>query len=159
MPASLFHCIYTSVQAHSLTDEEIARLVKHSQEHNASHGLTGVLLHVGNTFFQVLEGAPEVIEVLYAKILNDPRHHHITRIIFEPIARRYFGDSNMSLATLSPQALTKLLDEHDVAGTETLLAGLDEGRAKRLLRAFSDGRWRSQAESAAVEPKLGAVSA
>lgn len=152
----LFHCIYTSVQAHSLTEAELVRLVKRSRENNASHGLTGILLHVGNTFFQVLEGDPATIEQLYAKILVDPRHTHITRIIFEPIARRYFADCDMSLATLSPAELSELLDHPDPGEVEHLLADLDEGRAKKLLRAFSDGRWRTKIE---VFPRAGAVTA
>lgn len=138
----LFHCIYTSVATRPLGAAEIANLVKHSRVSNASHNLTGILLHVGKTFFQVLEGEADAIEALYAKILVDPRHTRITRIIFEPIPRRYFEDSSMSLAVLSPEILSELIEDPNPAQTEQLLAGLDEGRAKRLLRAFSDGRWR-----------------
>ena len=139
----LFHCIYTSVQTHPLSAAEVSALVKQSRENNAKNNLTGVLLHVGQTFFQVLEGEQEVLERLYAKILNDPRHTRITRIIFEPIPRRYFADSDMSLAVLSPEALAELLETPDPARIDTLLAEVDEGRAKRLIRAFSDGRWRN----------------
>ena len=81
---------------------------------------------------------------------------HITRIISEPISRRYFADSSMSLATLSPAELAEVLDHPTSGGVEHLLSGLDEGRAKRLLRAFSDGRWRNQIH---LPAPLGAVSA
>ena len=138
----LFHCIYTSVTTRPLGTAEIANLVKHSRTSNATHQITGILLHVGETFFQVLEGEAEEIEKLYTKILVDPRHTRITRIIFEPIPRRYFQDSSMSLAVLSPEILSELIEDPDPAQTEQLLVGLDEGRSKRLLRAFSDGRWR-----------------
>ena len=139
----LFHCIYTSVEAHPLASGEVAQLVKHSQDSNAKHDLTGVLLHVGDTFFQVLEGGEEEIKSLYGKILKDPRHTQITRIIFESIPRRYFADSSMSLTTMSPAQLSSLLQSPDSNQKDVLLAGLDEGRAKKLLRAFSDGRWRA----------------
>lgn len=139
----LFHCIYTSVQAHPLVNSEISQLIHHSREKNIEHGLTGVLLHVNDTFFQVLEGSAEAIDSLYKKILQDPRHTNITRIIYETIPRRYFADSSMALTTLSREDLSRLLGSPSDADKDHLLAGLDEGRAKKLLRAFSDGRWRS----------------
>ena len=89
-----------------------------------------------------------MIEALYAKILLDPRHTRITRIIFEPIPRRYFGDSRMTLATISPRELTEMIQEDDPEKREQMLSGLDEGRAKRLLRAFTDGRWRTHVGAA-----------
>ena len=146
--SALVHCIYTSVQTHPLTDAEIAQLIRESRTRNEHHGITGILLHVKDTFFQVLEGPSEVVEALYAKILVDSRHTRITRIIFEPIPRRYFGDSLMTLATISPAELTALIQEDNPEKREFLLAGLDEGRAKRLLRAFTDGRWRSHVGTA-----------
>ena len=142
--SALVHCIYTSVQAQTLTDADIAKLVKDSREKNADRGLTGILLHVGDTFFQVLEGSPEVVERLYHSILADPRHKHITRIIQEPIPRRFFSDSLMTLATLSPSELAIILNDGNADQRELLLSELDEGRAKRLLRAFGDGRWRAR---------------
>lgn len=141
----LYHCIYTSVQTHVLPDGDITQLVKHSRTKNAEHGLTGILLHVGNTFFQVLEGSAEAIDELYNKILKDPRHMQITRIIFETIPHRYFADSSMSLTALSPLELSQLLEIPGSEQQDRLLAGLDEGRAKKLLRAFSEGRWRAAA--------------
>ena len=141
--SALVHCIYTSVQTRPLTSAEIARLVQQSRASNKENGITGILLHVEDTFFQVLEGDSEVVEALYGKILTDTRHTRITRIIFEPIARRFFGDCLMTLASLTPAELTDLIQDHDPERRERLLDGLDEGRAKRLLRAFTDGRWRT----------------
>ncbi len=141
--SALVHCIYTSVQTHPLSEAEIARLVEHSRVSNTQSNITGILLHVKDTFFQILEGPQESVEGLYAKILMDKRHTHITRIIFETIPRRYFADTAMVLATLTPAELATLIEEDSPAHREQLLAGIDEGRAKRLLRAFTDGRWRS----------------
>lgn len=142
--SDLVHCVYTSVQTRVLEPAEIDALVDRSRESNALHGITGVLLHVGTTFFQVLEGPQTAVDCLNAKIYSDPRHRQITQIIYERIPRRYFGDSTMSLATLSPRELAAALEENDAERMEELLAGLDEGRAKRLLRAFSQGRWRAR---------------
>ena len=142
--SQLVHCIYSSVQTRALQPAEIDALIEQSQQSNRLHNLTGILLHVGATFFQVLEGPREAVETLYAKILTDPRHKDVTQIIFEPIARRYFGDITMTLATLSQRELATALEEVDAEQMEKLLGDLDEGRAKRLLRAFSQGRWRAR---------------
>ncbi len=146
----LVHCVYTSVQTYPLSEAEITRLVEHSRVSNTRHGLTGILLHVKDTFFQILEGPQDVVEALYAKILLDDRHTRITQIIFEPIPRRYFGDTDMTLATLSPAELAAMIEEDNLERREQLLAGLDEGRAKRLLRAFTDGRWRKHVQQSAT---------
>lgn len=149
MPA-LVHCIYTSVEAHPFSEAEITQLVRESRMKNQQHGITGLLLHVEDTFFQILEGPAEAIRELYDKILLDSRHARITQIIFEPIARRYFGDSQMNVARLSPAELAGMLQEDSPKTLEHLLSGLDEGRAKRLLRAFADGRWRTHVGASPV---------
>ncbi len=146
--SALVHCIYSSVQTRVLPPAELAALVEASRVSNAKQGITGILLHVEDTFFQVLEGPREAVDALYAKILADPRHKRITRIIQEPIARRYFADSKMELTTLSPEELTSLLQDEDPRRRRELLSGLDEGRAKRLLQAFTEGRWRSHGDPA-----------
>jgi hypothetical protein len=149
--SDLVHCIYSSVQSHVLEPSEIERLIEHSRENNRLHDITGILLHVGSTFFQVLEGPPAAVNELYERILSDPRHKNVTKIIYEPIARRYFGDVTMSLATLSARELASALEEDNTDRMEEMLAELDEGRAKRLLRAFSQGRWRARLGAHAAE--------
>lgn len=142
--SDLVHCIYASVQTHVLAPCEIDTLVEHSRRNNRLHNITGILLHVGSTFFQILEGPPATVDALYERILVDPRHKDVTKIIYEPIARRFFADFTMSLATLSSRELASALEEDSTDRMEQILAHLDEGRAKRLLRAFSQGRWRAR---------------
>ena len=91
------------------------------------------------------------MDSLYTKILVDPRHTRITRIIYEPIARRFFSDSSMSFAPLSGKDLATAIEENNAAGVEDQLTLLDEGRAKRLLRAFSQGSWRARLEAGSRE--------
>lgn len=143
--SALVHCIYTSVQTLPLSGIELGELIEESRARNGQHDVTGILLHVKDNFFQILEGPQDVVEALYAKILLDVRHARVTRIIFEPIPRRFFEGSSMALATMSPAELGMILDEDSAERREGLLDGLDEGRAKRLLRAFNDGRWRQHA--------------
>ncbi len=140
--STLVHCIYTSCQSHPMSSAEIDALLRHSHESNARHGITGILLYAGGCFMQVLEGDAEYIDMLYAKILIDPRHTRITRIILEAIPRRFFGEWTMGLSHLTVRELAQILDGGDLDQREDLLASVDEGRAKKLLRAFAEGRWR-----------------
>ena len=126
-------------------------MLAHSRSSNSQSGITGILLHVDRTFFQVLEGPREAVDELYAKILIDARHTMITRIIYEAIARRFFGEYSMNFASLSARDLSAAIAGQDQAGVEIGLASLDEGRAKRLLRAFSEGRWRGRLEMQGTE--------
>ena len=139
-----------------MSTAELEHLIQHSRISNAEHGITGILLHVRDTFFQILEGPQTEIDRLYAKICMDRRHTRITKIIYEPIPRRYFADSRMTLATISPEELRAILGENSPEVRASLLDGLDEGRSKRLLQAFTDGRWR---HSTATAPSPMAVPA
>ena len=150
----LVHCIYTSCQTHPMSGAEIDALLNHSRESNARHGISGVLISAGGWFMQVLEGEPQKIDELYAKILVDSRHTRVTRIILEAIPHRYFGDWTMGLSHLNSADLAQIINDGDAEQREAMLASVDEGRAKKLLRAFSEGRWRqtiqSRAESVAA---------
>jgi hypothetical protein len=50
----------------------------------------------------------------------------------------------MNFASLSASDLSEAIAGQDRASVEVQLASLDEGRAKRLLHAFSEGRWRAR---------------
>ena len=85
----LIHLIYCSAAPRPLGREELAALLAGARLHNERHGITGMLLHVDGSFFQVLEGAPDDVERLFARISADPRHDHVTVIIREPVATRH----------------------------------------------------------------------
>lgn len=152
--STLVHCVYSSAQTRMMSKADIAELVQHSRSSNLRRGITGILLHVEGTFFQILEGPSEVLDELYAKILVDPRHTRITRVIFEPIPRRYFADSTMNLLTISPSELGEIVEGRHTNNRGWLLTGLDEGRSKRVLQAFVDGRWRAQMALPRASPEV-----
>lgn len=75
---------------------------------NARRGITGLLLLDGRACFQVLEGFPDSIGELFAKIERDPRHHGVVRLLHRQTERRRFGDWSMKLARATPPELTML---------------------------------------------------
>ena len=141
MTPTLVHCIYTSCERYPMSPSDIESLVDQSRAYNKQHGITGILLHAGGCFMQVLEGDPRSVGELYAKILRDPRHTRITRIIWEAVPHRFFAKWTMGSAIIG--SMGHILVRGDAAEGETPLPLNGDGRAKKLLRAFSDGRWRS----------------
>ena len=139
----LIHLIYCSAAPRPLGRDELATLLAGARAYNERHGITGMLLHVDGSFFQVLEGAPEDVERLFARISADPRHDHVTVIIREPVAVRAFGEWTMGHAEMSRHELDGIVGANDFFAGGRSLAEIGDGRAKKLLAAFRDGRWRT----------------
>ena len=143
---SLVHCIYASAAAPDLTPTGVRELVEASRHNNERLGISGMLLYVEGSFFQVLEGDSATVSALYATIQRDPRHTHITQIICESIPRRTFAGWSMGYLALSRSELTDIVGIPTIS-TQHDLASLAEGRAKKLLTAFSRGRWRQRVQN------------
>lgn len=149
MPA-LTHLIYSSAATRSFSNEDLATLLTRARTKNATHGVTGMLLHVDGSFLQVLEGTPESVEAVFQAICADPRHSQIVTIIREPIPRRAFSDWSMGHPQVTPEELAEIDGANDFFTGGACLTRLNQGRAKKLLGAFKEGRWRSRL--AAVQP-------
>ena len=143
----LIHCIYASTATRAFTDGELESLLCHARASNAERGLSGILLYVDGSFFQVLEGEAATVDALYQRIAGDPRHERVTVIIREPIARRAFADWSMGFAEMAANQLGQALGSNDFFEGGSCLHQLGPGRAKKLLTAFATGRWRSAAQS------------
>jgi hypothetical protein len=151
----LAHCIYTSMATPLFRDDGIEELLERARAANAQADITGILLFVDRGFFQILEGHPLRIERVFAKIGTDPRHERVTRIIDEPIARRAFGQWTMGFPQLENQELQAIIGTNDFFSERSCLDGLGSGRAKKLLDAFANGRWRRRIPG---DPAIAAVA-
>jgi hypothetical protein len=101
-----------------------------------------MLLYTEGSFFQVLEGVPDAVEALYARIELDPRHEQVTRIVTEAIPDKSFAQWTMGFSQVSREELALISGTNDFFGGSSCFLGLDSGRAKKLLSAFREGRWR-----------------
>ena len=139
----LIHCIYCSAASKGIGEADLKVILAQSRRNNAELGISGMLLLHEGSFFQVLEGEREVVERLYEKIGKDARHQRTTKIIQGPIEERAFASWSMGCPTLNPKAFADMpgLNDFFVQGHSFLHLG--EGRAKTLLAAFKEGRWRS----------------
>jgi hypothetical protein len=142
--ADLIHRIYASAAVRDFSAEELTELLKVARGNNARLGITGLLLYVEGNFFQVLEGDPAAVGLIYESIGRDKRHTRVTQIISESISRRAFTEWSMGFLSLSQEQLAEILGAKDFFNWSQSLQPMLNGRARKLLEAFCEGRWRTR---------------
>lgn len=75
--------------------KEVSLLSSQAWKRNAKHGITGVLIVQGTTFYQILEGPPDAVRRVFADIQSDDRHDSITILMNEPTEYRRFSNWSM----------------------------------------------------------------
>ncbi|MGB3069964.1 MAG: BLUF domain-containing protein [Ottowia sp.] len=81
-----------------------------ARQHNAEHGVTGVLVYGGGIFMQALEGGRQIVSDLYGVIQRDARHKDVALLHYEEITERRFGGWTMGVVNTSrinPSTLLK----------------------------------------------------
>jgi hypothetical protein len=63
---------------------------------NCRDNITGLLVAGGGRYLQVIEGPQAAVEILYGKILTDPRHVAVAAFLTRQIAKRSFGSWSMA---------------------------------------------------------------
>jgi hypothetical protein len=140
----LVHVVYASEATTEFTDKAVRELLERARRNNAALGITGILLLVGRSFFQILEGAPELVTAVFDKIGLDKRHKRVSTLIREPIEKRDFADWSMGLARVTSKELALVPGFNDFFATSKSLDRISEGLARSLLAAFREGRFRAQ---------------
>ena len=69
--------MYISTTTRELSAEEVDEIARKSVINNRQDQVTGVLLSAHEFFFQILEGAPEDVDRVLARIRNDVRHRDL----------------------------------------------------------------------------------
>ncbi|MDG2520638.1 BLUF domain-containing protein [Caulobacter segnis] len=72
-------------------------IISTSQRNNADLGLTGLLCHHDGSFLQFLEGEDDAVNAIFQRIVRDPRHKDVLKMMWEPAERRAFADWSMAL--------------------------------------------------------------
>ena len=140
----MIHIVYASVATQGFTSAQLTELLQKARVENERLQLTGMLLYSDGNFFQVLEGEPDSVDGMYKKLHLDKRHHQLTMVVREPIAKRYFADWSMGFSSVTPEELSEVDGLNDFFHDGSCFVGLDSGRAKKLLAAFAEGRWRAK---------------
>lgn len=141
---NLVQCIYCSASSQiAFSNAEFEKYLEKFRKNNAIAEITGILLYTDGSYFQILEGNKDVVEKLFETISKDQRHKKITKIIIEPIEVRSFADWTMGHPKLTIKELAEIPGLNDFYSDGYSYLELGEGRAKALLAAFKDGRWRT----------------
>jgi len=91
----IYQTAYFSTASAGITDRDIARILGRAHIKNAQRGVTGMLLLMDMTFFQVLEGEKDVVEALLKRIEANPLHSGLIRVGSAEREERIFPDWSM----------------------------------------------------------------
>jgi hypothetical protein len=143
---ALINLIYVSRSTEHFREHEIPDLLQQIRVANAKQEITGMLLYIGGSFLQVLEGQPETVDAVFSRILGDKRHNQVSLIAREFVPERAFEGWTMMHKTLDTVEAGELIEEAGYFTSPAWLTQLDPGRATKLLAAASV-RWQMEHRS------------
>lgn len=110
MSEKFYKLIYVSSSRFMLEEGELEDILKTSRKNNNALNITGLLLYHEGNFIQILEGDKEKVEALYNKILYDPRHVGVIRLLEEYADERDFPEWSMGFKRLDSNSEPGTLD-------------------------------------------------
>ncbi len=146
----LLHIAYASKATHRLDPPALQDLLQRASASNQRRGLTGFLLYDTQHFFQVLEGTPQAVNALFHKIRADPRHEDVVCLLSELRDTRTFGEWSMAFTEMTRTELCAIEGLTEFFAGGATFVQLTAQRARLLLAAFADGRWRRSIAGRAV---------
>lgn len=133
----MYQIIYVSSAREGLSKTQLIELLAKSRATNERLGISGLLLYKEGSIMQLIEGERSIVESLYAKISQDPRHGGLIVLFRGEVVGRDFPDWSMGFRDLASeevreihgynQFLNTTLGEGDFAGS---------GRAAKLFSIF-----------------------
>ncbi|MGI4884025.1 MAG: BLUF domain-containing protein [Janthinobacterium lividum] len=142
---ALHHLVYQSSATVPMSEAELTRLLAHSRAHNATHGITGLLLHHDGRFVQLLEGGEAAVRAVFARIARDLRHAGVVTLADGPAAHRRFAEWSMAFRAVDRAALATLTGYTDPDRAEGFAGAPevppDPGLGALLAICFADPNW------------------
>jgi hypothetical protein len=96
---------------------DLSDILESSKKNNQTLGLTGILVHGGGMFMQVLEGPDHQVFKKYTEILEDQRHADCRIVLITTTEERAFPDWAMAVLEIS---------NHEFQGIQEILARRQE---------------------------------
>ena len=134
----LFHLGYVSTETGHLGSAGMVKLLTDARLINTSRDITGLLLHRDRSFYQVLEGAEDVVRQTFDRIEKDKRHTAIDVLFEGEVEEREFPDWQMGFLNLDSVDLETLQGYSDFLSREDNARDFLENlsRGKRLALMF-----------------------
>ena len=104
----MIRLLYFSQTKSDVTEDQIQQILLTARAKNAELNITGVLLHGGGMFLQVLEGPEQAVLKLYVKILDDSRHRDSRIVYITPTQDRMFANWSMGFLSDNPLDLVTM---------------------------------------------------
>ncbi|MDH4394138.1 MAG: BLUF domain-containing protein [Limnobacter sp.] len=98
----MIRLLYCSKAKHEPNQETVDAILLASRKNNKTLGITGVLIHGGGMYMQVLEGHEHAVIRTYVKILEDKRHTDSRIIYITPVKDRLFNNWTMGVIEGDP---------------------------------------------------------
>ena len=151
--APLATLCYQSRASKRSNRDGLDELLEDARARNKRFGVTGMLVHEGDRFFQWLEGPPEALETLWTSIRRDDRHEDV-EILGEGVTpARLFSQWDLRFLERATSQATAEVGEappDDTLGPKAetgpaslarfALAGDDDGMAELLRTRYAGGR-------------------
>jgi hypothetical protein len=138
----VYQMAYVSVTDTQLGNDDLSDILSASILNNERDGITGLLIYHDQLFFQVLEGAEDMVKKSYKRIAIDQRHHGLSNVWEGQADERAFPDWAMGLVspdTLGEKGRDSLRSLAELKRADgPLLAGetLAEALARSVLSEF-----------------------
>ncbi len=102
--------IYCSRATEELCIEELLVLLYYARLHNEEVGITGMLLHSGGRFIQLLEGDDDEVGTTFASIAGDERHRDVRIVLDATVDERMFPDWRMGFEHVDDEVLASVIE-------------------------------------------------
>jgi hypothetical protein len=137
--------LYCSQATQDVSPDELVALLEHSRSNNEAAGLSGMLLYCSQSFLQVLEGEPAALAETYGRILADPRHTNLRKLMDAEVPAPLFPDWTMGFEHVDDEDLADDLEGFTAATTYPLVNPdliTNAGVAQTLLKLYAKNRVR-----------------
>lgn len=118
--------VSTSRTAPDVLAKNLSGILESSKKNNQALGITGILLHGGGMYMQVLEGPDHQVFSKYLEIIGDKRHADCKIILITTTEERAFSDWAMAVLEIS---------DHEFKGIRELFSRRQESVD---IKIFSD---------------------
>ncbi len=141
----VFQLIYNSRAASKTTLTDVDAILRTSRARNLTADVTGILLYVGYSFVQVLEGTEAAVEDIFSSIEKDIRHTSVTVLLRGDNPERVFKDWSMGFEHCPSSAEADLSGAFRVGHStiEERISGSDNMWMKQFLFAYYDNSIRA----------------
>ena len=134
----LFHLGYVSTETGDKGSAGMVELLTEARRINTSRDITGLLLHRDRSFYQVMEGAEDIVRETFDSIEKDERHTAIDVLFEGEVDEREFPDWQMGFLNLDGVDIETLQGYSDFLSREDNAKDFLENlsRGKRLALMF-----------------------